>query len=218
MYFIKPFEKTAVTEDKPIDPIDGKPTEEKKTNHKVVTIVLLSICLSSINSMELVYFNFGSTYFQYIPLKLSAQTSARLVSVMSASYTCGQVINFFVSFLLRTEFIIGTHFLMTFAVFVCLQFAQNTEHLLWFVSAGIGFSVSVLFPGVIGFFGNHLKITDRIATTVWISAGVVSFIHPVILGHFLQTKPFVFIIIELSYTLIAFLSFVTFLLIKNKLT
>ncbi|XP_054162143.1 major facilitator superfamily domain-containing protein 4B-like [Oppia nitens] len=183
---------------------------------KIRTVILLSICLSSINSLELVYFNFGSTYFQYIPVRLTAPMAASMVSIMSAAYTIGQVVNFGMAFLFKTEHMITFNFMLSFITITGLTFGQNIPQLLWIVSASIGYSVSVLFPAILGFFGKYLQITDRIATLVFIMCGVVNFLPPLILGKYIESFPSIFIIIELILLFIAFISFITFLLMRYR--
>lgn len=191
---------------------------ENKINNKIkiISIVLLSICLSTINSLEMVYFNFGSTYFQYIPIKLSAPTAAGIVSAMSAAYTAGQAINFFIALVFKSEHMIEYHFLLSFLSYILLIFAGNSQTFLWIVSTCIGFSVSLLFPAILAFFGKTIEITDRIATIVWISCGTINFIPPIIIGYFIQDFPNIFILIQLCFLSICLLSFITFLYIKKK--
>lgn len=184
---------------------------------KTVTIVLLAVCLSSINALEMVFFNFGSTYFQYISLRLSANTAAQLVSVMSGAYTVGQVFNFVIAFVFKTEHVISAHFASSLVMFLCLDFFEKSPQVLWLVSAGIGLSVSVLFPAVLGFFGKHLEITDRIATLVWIASGVANLVPPLFMGYFIKQRPQVLIIIEVAFLIVAFLSFTLFLILKYRL-
>ena len=213
MFIIRRYRKSEIRH----EAIRNQSEDNNRFLLKTLTIVLLAVCLSSINALEMVYFNFGSTYFQYIPLRLSANTAARLVSVMSGAYTVGQVINFLIAFVFKTEHVIGAHFVSSMVIFLCLDFFEKSEQLLWLVSAGIGLSVSVLFPAVLGFFGKYLDITDRIATLVWIACGVANLVPPLFLGYFIKKNPQVLVIIEVTFLIIAFIAFVLFLILRTKL-
>ena len=217
MFVISNYEKP----DEKLDSIDDKnnnmnSTQIKTTKFKWITIILMTICLASMNTLEIVYFNLGATYLQYSPIKLSASTAASVISCMTAGYTIGQAVNFFTAMVVKTEHIICYHFLLSFAAFVSLIFAQNNENWLWIVNTVIGLAISALFPGLMSFFGNFIKITDRISTFMWCSIGVINFIPPVIFGIFIEQFPSIFIIIEIILLTLSLFSIILFIIFKRK--
>ena len=88
MFAIKSYEKPEQKPDTSQHP-DLKTGEKcrKKFCVKWISLILMTTCLATINTLENVYFNLGATYFQYSPIRLSASTAASVVSVMTASYT-----------------------------------------------------------------------------------------------------------------------------------
>ncbi|CAG2115485.1 unnamed protein product [Medioppia subpectinata] len=138
---------------------------KRSTAKRLSLILLMTVCISTINTLELIYFVFGVTYFQYIPgLHIPAPTAAGMVSVMIICYTAGQAINFFVGLAVKTNYIVSYHYVLSFAAFVGLMFANRSATGLWVTSGAVGFAVSALFPGHMSYFERHLKITDRISS------------------------------------------------------
>ena len=214
MYFIrryKPNDKspeTATETDLKLFDRSGKP--------RALLIVLMALSLATINSLELVYFNFGSTYMQYTEARLSAKTAASIMSVLSAAYTGGQAINFFISMFIKTKYMIGYHFLISIVAIICLYFGQSSETGLWILNTIIGFGFSVLFPGIFAYMSKYIHISNRIGTIIWFTCGVVNFVPPLILGSYIENNPMVFILIEVTYLLICSLTFVLILVLIKR--
>ena len=108
-------------------------TENSENNCKTfklkwISIILMTICVSTINTVEIVYFNLGETYFQYSPMRVTASMAASLISSMTAGYTIGQAVNFFIAMIVKTEYIISYHFLFSFLTLICLIFANNINY------------------------------------------------------------------------------------------
>ncbi|XP_054166570.1 uncharacterized protein LOC128964037 [Oppia nitens] len=186
MFIIKPYEKpkqeiiestansNTNNNGSVIKPMDGK----KWT--KYATIILMTISLSSLNTLEIVYFGLGPTYFQYVPAGLGAPTAAAIVSVMTACYTIGQAFNFFITMTVKPIYIISYHYVIAFIVIICLIFVQNSEIGLWIMSAAIGLAISALFPGHMTFFEKYINITDKVSTFMWCICGVINTIAALI--------------------------------------
>src|ERR1700761_2103804 len=62
--------------------------EEKEVQTSKITwvIVPMTLCLATINTLEIVYFNLGATFLQYSELKPSASESASIICAMTAAY------------------------------------------------------------------------------------------------------------------------------------
>lgn len=178
-------------------------------------IALMSVTLAVVNSLELVFFNFGSTYMQFTPVRLTASTAASCMSVLSAAYASGQAINFLVAIFVPTKYLIGYHFLVAIGAIVGLNFAAS-ETSLWVLSAVIGFGFSALFPAILAFVSRYIAISNRIGTIIWLTAGIVNFVPPLILGSYIENNHLVFIAIELVYLLFSSSLFIIILFVIKK--
>lgn len=214
MYFIRRYK-----------PLDKRPELKTETNLKlfdrkdqprVLLISLMAVSLATINSLELVYFNFGSTYMQFTDARLNAKTAASIMSVLSAAYTGGQAINFFIAMFIKTKYMIIYHFLISIIAMICLNFGQSSETGLWILNAMIGFGFSALFPCIFAYMSKYIEISNRIGTIIWFTCGVVNFVPPLILGSYIENNPIVFVSIELFYLLICSLTFILILILIKK--
>ena len=215
MFVVKSYEKP----DKELETAKSSSDSGKcpKLSYQTLLIVPMTLCLACINTLEIVYFNLGSTYLQYSAIKLTASKSASIISSMTATYTIGQAMNFFIAMIVKTEHIIAYHFVLSFATLVSLIFAQSSEPGLWVVNALIGVSISGLFAGHMTYFERFVAISDRISTFMWCSIGAINFIPPIIFGHFIEQFPSIFIVIEITLLTVSLISLFMFVLMKNKI-
>ena len=114
---------------------------------KIIVIILTAIALASINSLELVYFNFGTTFFQYIAIKMKASVAAHVSSAMAITYTVSQAFNLFVAMFVSTKYMIVYHYIVTFAAIIGLIFVQHSELWVWILAVAVGYGFSLLYPG-----------------------------------------------------------------------
>ena len=175
------------------------------TRVRLLVIVLAAIALSAINSLELVYFNFGATFFQYIRAGFTAPEAATVSSAMAITYTCSQVINFLLAFRINTNRLIVFHYVITVAAIVALVFAQNSQLAIWILAILVGYGFSLIYPGVLAFVNTKVNISNRVGTIIWFIAGSFNFFPPLIIGPYIETFPMIFVIIQLVYLLFSVL-------------
>ncbi|CAG2103216.1 unnamed protein product [Medioppia subpectinata] len=164
------------------DPGSGPKLFDRCSQYRrIVMITLIATCLSAVNSLDLIYFNFLSVYLQYIPAHIDATRAAQMASALGTAYTVGQAVNFFVAMILSEKIMIGYHFLITIVSIVGLFFVQHSDTGLWVLSIAVGYGFSLLYPGVLSYTGRYIEITNRLGTILWFSCGAVQFIPPIIL-------------------------------------
>ena len=101
-------------------------------------ICLMATCLGCYGALELGYFQFSSTYYQYIALKLSASKSAQILSVMATTCTIGRCVSALIAFKIKPEIMLMYHYLIIILSILGLYFGQNYEVVIWVGNATIG--------------------------------------------------------------------------------
>jgi MFS family permease len=166
---------------------------ERESPRKLI-IILFSILLSTYCTTDYTFFKFGPTFYQYIPIKLSASKSAEMMSAMALSFTISRGISIFIAIKIRPQHMIAYHLLILVIANTILFFGQNSLTLLWIGSLAIGIGFGPLFAAIFAFIGNYIEMTDKIGTIFTLSSGIVYVFLPFILGTFIEKHSFVFIL------------------------
>jgi len=145
---------------------------DEKGSPRKLFIILLSVLLSTYSTTEATFFQFGPTFYQYIPLKLSASKSAEIMSAMALSYTISRGISTFIAIKIRPQHMIAYHLLILVIAVTILFFGQNSLTFLWFAVLIIGFGFGPLFAAILAFIGQYIEMTDRIGTIFLFSSSM----------------------------------------------
>ncbi|CAG2105917.1 unnamed protein product [Medioppia subpectinata] len=147
--------------------IDSKSSSKYRTKQsgdyqcqQVMLIALVSIFLAFFTVSETIYLRFGATYYQYIPLELTADQSAGMVSMMALIYTIGRGISFLLSIELQPQLVIGYHTFVLMVSFVVLMLGQNTLTLLLIGSLTMSFGYSCVTASTFAYIGQYVEMTD----------------------------------------------------------
>ena len=128
MFFVKKYEKTenisqeTNTEDNPMEPL-LKPTPKIKN----VLIGLMALLMMSYECLEVTFMTYNDTFYQCIPLKISAQKAAQLMSMFSGTFTAGRLFSAFIACKLRADIMIIYHIIIIFISLGVIYFGQNSE-------------------------------------------------------------------------------------------
>ncbi|CAG2103982.1 unnamed protein product [Medioppia subpectinata] len=172
-------------------PIIDTPTPAKhhtlldnfRQNHdRWLLIGLVSAFLAFQMSSEVIYMQFSATYFQYIPLKLSAQTSATLMSSMALTFTMGRGISIFVAMRFRPQHIIAGHLLISFAGLAILYAGQRSLECLWAGSMIMSYGLSPIICSTYCFLAQYLDVKNRVGTVLLFSAESLNMFVPFLMG------------------------------------
>ncbi|XP_054154679.1 uncharacterized protein LOC128953228 [Oppia nitens] len=183
---------------------------------QLTILALVAMTLACINSLELVYFNFASTYFQCIPLHIPAHNAAIISSALSISYTCSQALNFFIAIKVSTKYMIAYHYVFTLIAMVALAFASHSIVAIWILAIAVGYGFSILFPGILGIAGSQLDICNRRGTMIFFFVGAFNFLPPLILGPYLESMPLIFVILPLALLVLSILGTIVFVILMKK--
>ena len=143
MFFIKRYkiperQIKGVTEKSELNPTTDENRLEQSSQTRKVLIALVALSLSTYAGFELIYFSYSSTYYQYLPIHLSAQTSATVMSVLSTTYAVGRGVSAIISSKVRAEIMLSYHMVILVIALAVLHFGQRTEWMIYVGNALIG--------------------------------------------------------------------------------
>ena len=94
---------------------------------RYVVIAFMALILMAYNGIELTFLTYCSTFYQSLPIKISAPKAAQLMSIFSATYTLGRLLTAYISLKLRADIILIYHMLIIMASMAVLFFEQTSE-------------------------------------------------------------------------------------------
>ena len=183
-YTTRKSETNELTQEKLLD--DGK-------TPKTLILSLIAVFAAFICVAEEIYLQFSATYFQYIPLRMTASESAEIVSVMALIYTVGRGLNFFVALKIKPQFMIAFHSIIIFVAMIILLLGQSSITVIWTGSLLMSFGFAPVYPLVFGLSGLYLDVTNKIGTFLMLSTDSLNIFLPFIFGKFIEKRPNVFI-------------------------
>ncbi len=189
---------------------------DRERSPRLLIIILVSVFLAFYCVSESVYKHYSSTYFQYIPLKLTASKSAEIVSAMALTFTIGRGISVFIAFRIRPQLMIAYHFLILITSLIILFLAKNSLNLLWTGSLMTSLGFSPIYPAVFAFISQYLHMTNRVGTVFIFSSSSLNLFLPYILGTFIEKNPIVFMLTIVTNLLISILLSVIILYVIRK--
>ncbi|XP_054161491.1 uncharacterized protein LOC128959540 [Oppia nitens] len=187
-----------------------------QNRQRVLLIGFVSALLAFQLSSEIIYMQFSATYFQYIPLKLSAQTSATLMSSMALTFTVGRGINIFVSMKLRPQQIIVVHLTITVLGLGVVHFGQSCLTMLWTGAMIMSYGLSPIICSIYCYLAQYMDVKNRIGTVLLFSAETLNMFIPFLMGLFIEKYPQIFTYIMFSNIALSSGVFVIILLIVFK--
>ncbi|XP_054162214.1 major facilitator superfamily domain-containing protein 4A-like [Oppia nitens] len=119
-------------------------------------IALFACWLSTYCVTESTIMNFGATYLQYCPLKLSAQSAAEIVSLIALFFTIGRGVSIFVAMKLKPQTMISYHIVLLYiSVCLLLFLGQYNRTVLWITVVCLGMALSALFPAMFAYLSEQ---------------------------------------------------------------
>ncbi|CAG2171891.1 unnamed protein product [Oppiella nova] len=126
-------------------------------------ILLFCVWLSTYCVAEATILSFGATYFQYCPLKLTAQESAQLLSAVAIAFTIGRGISVLTALRYSPQQMIGYHFVVLIIAAITLYAGQYNLSVLWVSTIMTGLGLSAMCPAMFAYLEQYLSITNPIA-------------------------------------------------------
>ncbi|CAG2173892.1 unnamed protein product, partial [Oppiella nova] len=187
-----------------------------KDSERWVLIGFVSAFLAFQMSSEVIYMQFSATYFQYIPLRLTAQTSATLMSSMALTFTMGRGISIFVAMRFRPQTIIMGHLLISFIGLGVLWAGQTSLVCLWAGAMIMSYGLSPIICSTYCFLAQYLDVKNRIGTVLLFSAESLNMFVPFLMGIFIEKYAHIFTVIMFANLLLSSLIFAGIIFIVNR--
>ena len=105
---------------------------------KFTLIILIALSISNVNGFVNGYLLYGPTYYQYLPIGITATKAAQILSLMSLLFTIGRFVAVFETQIMSTELMITIHSIIALFSQILLYFGQNSETLIWIANALFG--------------------------------------------------------------------------------
>jgi MFS family permease len=215
MFFIRRYRTPAQN---PKEKFNSRVTKlfDERDSPRILMITLVSIFMAFYCVSENTYLRFGATYYQYIPLRLTASKSAEIVSAMALTYTIGRGISIFIAFRIKPKHMIEYHFLILLISLTILLFGQKSLTLIWIGSLTMSLGFSTIFPSINAFIREYFELTNKIGTIFTIFSASLTLPLPFILGTFIEKHPFIYLLSIGLNLLFAIIIFVLILFVIRK--
>ena len=135
----KPVYQPVKSEDPDPEQTDGKsyhPSHRTSIPHRKAKLYLCGLCLSCYATARIGYFNFSSALFQNLTIRLSATTSAHLLSILSSSYTLGRLTSALISIKVHPDTIVSYHLAILLGAISALFWGRDD---LWWITVATAF-------------------------------------------------------------------------------
>ncbi len=112
--------------------------DESTVPNRLLKVALCGICLAAYSTIELGWFNFSTTMYQYLEIGLDATTATHMQSIVSATYTLGRLTTTFIAAKLSPDTIISYHYLTMVIGFVTIFLGRSSQLVITVGSAILG--------------------------------------------------------------------------------
>jgi fucose permease len=117
---------------------------ELSSRTRILLIVLIAMSQTFYFAIESGFFGSSSTYFQFIPIHVSAQEGADLLTVMTTTYTVGRLVSVYISTKLKPQVMLAYHLAIIAISLLIFHFGQHSHIFLWIGNALIGISNTLI--------------------------------------------------------------------------
>ena len=202
MYFIKPYEipeeestqlKGKVSPEKEVKLFD-RPETPRKTMR-----FLFALWFALYIVFETEYFKFVVTWFQYLPIRLTAQESAQMFAISIVVFTVFRGLNVFIGLKISIFSMLCYHYVILIAGTFLLFLGQNILSVMWVSSFLLMWGFSAMFAGIYTFIGQQLTMTNQLNTLLVLMRGLFTSLTPVLIGKYLDNYSEFFIFLEIFF-------------------
>lgn len=211
--------------------LDNFDKNDRQIDHgrtRNVLIALMALILMSQFGIEVTFMLYTSTYFQSLPIRVSAPKAAEMMSIMWTTYTIGRGVSALIAAKLRAEVMLTYHLVIIGISLVILSFGQHSEILIYaaMITIGmiesifimliiliLGFGFSAMWPACFALAEKHIGLTDKINSIFAFVSALLMLISPPIISPKIEKTPKIFLIVELAYFAIEVVLFLSIILV-----
>lgn len=185
---------------------EGDDSEENNTNpktksliNKFVLIILASLLIGGVESMEGISMTFLPVFGHYSDLHLSKADGANILSAYSIAYTVARLLGVVIILRLHARWILCGNIVIIALANLVLLFIGGTNLTTMYIGTillGIGFSTSV--PSVFAYAQLHLHVTNIIGSILMVAGGTLAAVFPVVVGSFIEVTPSILMYLNLG--------------------
>ena len=158
---------------------------------------------------ETAYFQFSASFATQTDLHLSKNTAAFMASALALSFTITRAVSVLIAMKLSAQYMIYIDCLVIFtANILILLYANTNENFLWLANIMMGAGFASVFPSFYPFIQNKLNITNIIGSIFLFCTGLSGIFCPLIVGLFIERKPFMLVYLCLTSTILTILALI----------
>ncbi|RWS21765.1 sodium-dependent glucose transporter 1-like protein [Leptotrombidium deliense] len=155
-------------------------------------VTLASLALFMLLSTEPQFFNFLPTFLQRI--NVETITSMYMCAVFGGSFTFFRFLSIFVALKVKAALMLYAFLsLSLISSVVMLVLGLNSILVLWITCATSGAGFACLHAAILSFVEERIDVTNIIGGVFMFTGAAGKIISPLIIGHFIENKPFVFV-------------------------
>lgn len=165
-------------------------SNSSKIRYRRIKLVLTCIAFGTYVGFETNYFFFSSTLWQKVA-SMEAPEAAKLSSILASSYALGRLFTAAISMKVKPDVFVTYHLGILGAAMVGLFFGRTSHSLIYAGTAGLGFGMSVIYPGILAVVERHLSLTDKIVSIYTFAAGLMALGGPLVIGGYIEKSPLI---------------------------
>lgn len=194
--------------------IEDEQGTKYSSGYKLLAIILMMLFMLANVGLELTYGQYLTTYAVKSDLKLTKATGAEITSLYWTFFTFFRLTTaFYIKYLGCERNILMNLVIILGANVILVPFASRNQACLWIGSAVMGIGCSSIWGCAFGFLEQYFTITSRIASLIVISTNIGSAIFPIVISHFIDDFPNIFLVVTLFCSLSAFALFVSVVIV-----
>ena len=138
MYFVKRYNPKENKIDENKLELDQNDLREKSPSFKNTMTVLIALSFINVQGFRGGHVLYSPTYYQYLPIGITASKAAQILSVFSLFFTIGRFVAVFETQIMSTELMITIHSIIALFSEMALYFGQNSETVIWIANVFFG--------------------------------------------------------------------------------
>jgi fucose permease len=176
----------------------------------VSMVIIGGLMFCFYEGMENINFEYLSTFSFNLKLNLSKQTSALVLSAMSAAYTVGRGVGIVLAIKIEPKYFLYCDIILISIGNAIIYIYANTSETMYItgvVILGLGFST--VFPCIYSYMEQHIRLTNFICGILMVSCASIAIIDPIIVGRYITDYPYILLYVNIGSTVLVMISFLT---------
>lgn len=193
-------EMASMGKDAALDGVRNDAVDDKTSVPDTRLLIILScIFVGSYLGLEINTLGFSAQFAYFLPLSISKVEAAHMESALHASFACNRFICAIIATRVSARKMLVAGFsILCMGNVLLLFFATSSRPIVWVGIIVVGMGHSNIYPSFLSFLEQEIQISTRVVSFFLMSSCVSSLVMPVILGHFLTSRPLVFVYINLA--------------------